>query len=177
MRWISIVAFAALALAACGEAAKPVTVTGSEKAVSPPDHARGRQPPQRSRNGVVRIEAVSLNDQSASLSIRLLHDATDVSVHIYGTDGLVVLSDEFPISRHAGFAGDVLDLEVEYGAIGDEHRNLVVLVEGTFGGRQRSKVRSFTLGPALPDRVRALEATDVEGRSELIHRTRARRKR
>jgi hypothetical protein len=96
-----------------------------------------------------------LDASHASVLITFEVAATEVTVRVYGTDGLVVQGSATPVTNGTFAAGETLDLAVDY-TPGPEQSNLTVVVSGQFGGRQSARVTSFTVGnETLPSKRRS----------------------
>jgi hypothetical protein len=84
---------------------------------------------------------------AADLEVVFGSDATDVSVKVWGTDGLKVKSAPEPVSGASVSKGQTLKVSVLFDAPAAT-ANLAVGVNGTFGGKSQGKVQSFTVNPA-----------------------------
>ena len=96
----------------------------------------------------VKVEG-KLSGSSAALSIDFGETATDVTVEVWGVDGLVVTSEKAPIKDRRVSRGDRLDVEVSFTAPATR-ADLAVRVRGTFEGRVRERVQSFTVNAGAP---------------------------
>lgn len=91
----------------------------------------------------------TLTATNAAVEIVFGEDASDVTVEVWGTDGLVVTSAPKPIAGRAFARGEKLPLSVSLTAPATR-ADLAVRVRGTFGGRARAEVRSFTWNASAP---------------------------
>ncbi len=96
----------------------------------------------------VKITA-TLAATSAAVEIVFGEDASDVTVDVWGVDGLVVTSAATPIAGRAFARGEKLPLSVSLTAPATR-ADLAVRVRGTFAGRARVEVRSFTVNAGAP---------------------------
>jgi hypothetical protein len=174
------VACAAVLFPGCGEPPGPGrrdASVSSRRAVE-----RHAKPPMgRPAGGAVEVRADVRGDSSATVRLRWLMDAEDVSVRVYGTDGLRVLSEPLPVVERALAAGDEQDLDVRFDPGPSAHANLAVLIEATFAGRRRTIVRTVTIGAARPADAPVPDAplpdmAEVDGRPVPLHRRPAREK-
>lgn len=76
-------------------------------------------------------------------------DAADVSISVWGADGLEIEGSQRPVAGRSFRAGDRLSLQVGYAAP-RAAATLAMQVSGTFGSRRLSAVRSFTVGEGSP---------------------------
>ena len=166
-----------LALVVAGPGQPDATPDGATAATAAP-HAgskpaafRGVKP---APSGPVDVRSIWLGEDGGSLSLRFRVDADDVRVRVYGTDGLVVTSDQFPVVDGSFLAGDEHAIDVEFGSTtGAAHQNLAVQIEGRFGGRALTLARSFTIGAPLPERTTPESApvhAEVDGKRVPMHR-------
>ena len=81
----------------------------------------------------------------AAVGVVFRAGASDVSISVWGAEGLAVQGDRQPIAGRAFRAGERLLLQVGYTAPATA-ATLAVQVSGTFGSRKLSAVRSFTVG-------------------------------
>lgn len=85
----------------------------------------------------------------AQVAIAFRADAADVSISVWGADGLEMEGSRAPVSGRSFRAGSRLGLQVGYAAP-RAAATLAVQVSGTFGSRRLSAVRSFTVGDGSP---------------------------
>lgn len=92
----------------------------------------------------------------ATLSVGFVAEATDVNVEVWGVDGLVVTNSAVTrggqaVTLPSRFAkGEHVDVEVTFTAPTTVRTNLAIKVRGTFGGKTREHVQSFTVNKDLP---------------------------
>jgi hypothetical protein len=108
--------------------------------------------------------AAQVGADAASVRIAFRSAATDVTVKVWGADGLVVKSDATPIAGRAFAQGEAVDLAVSFAAPA-AGSSLAVSVGGQFGTRRLTRVQSFAVGaaPAAPSAPGELR-TDGAGR-------------
>lgn len=136
-------------LAACASASDPPT------AAAPPNEPAEKTPTDK-KDGFhtekpaapVGIEA-KLDGAHAALSLVFEADAADVNVKVWGVDGLAVTSDASPIKGRAFAKGETITIDVAFTAP-QNRADLAVEVQGTFGGKTRGIVRSFTVNASAP---------------------------
>ena len=102
----------------------------------------------------------------ATFEVTCSANATGVSVRVYGTDGLEVLSPEYPVRDATWARGSSYTLAVDFEP-GNDHSNIAILVEGEFRGRTMARTTSFTVGEPLPAATSAGVTVDDQGR--IIH--------
>lgn len=166
MRVLIIVSLAAV-LIGCGQqdpktdlasAGSPLSGGEAQAGSAPRTGTERRRPDSVQRSAVahapgtapVKIMATVHGTSSASVSVRFRSAAEDVTVNVYGTDGLRVTGKIDGGLETDMRAGEELALEVPFDTGGAAHSNLVVWVEGTFRGRRGKRIVSFTVGDALP---------------------------
>jgi len=141
------------ALAGCGtdqgRAAEPDAARPAE---SPASRAPGEAPPARggrvtAKPGAPVDIAAQIGASGALVEIVFRADAGDVSVQVWGTDGLAVEGGGEPVAGRSFRGGERVALQVGYAAPAGA-ATLAVRVSGAFGARRLSAVRSFTLGAA-----------------------------
>lgn len=93
--------------------------------------------------------AGKLATSSAALRVAFEEDARDVTVEVWGVDGLVVTSEKEPVQGRRFGRGETVDVDVSFTAPATR-ADLAVRVRGTFGGRVRERVQSFTVNAGAP---------------------------
>jgi hypothetical protein len=147
-------AAAALA-AACGTMEKPepghggdtATQSGSDVGASTEGsdkHASHTEKPA----APVGVEA-KLEASRAAIDLVFEADAADVKIEVWGVDGLVVTSEKAPVEGRRFARGEKITLSVSFTAPANR-ADLAVRVRGTFDGKTRDRVRSFTVNPSAP---------------------------
>jgi hypothetical protein len=96
----------------------------------------------------VKVEG-RLAASSAALSIDFAEDASDVTVEVWGVDGLVVTGAGEPVQGRRFGKGEKLEMDVSFTAPATR-ADLAVRVRGTFDGRVRERVQSFTVNAGAP---------------------------
>jgi hypothetical protein len=135
----------------------PVSGSASEGA------ANADSRPTSKTAAAVDIEA-QLGSASGSLRIGFRAAATDVTVKVWGVDGLVVQGDATPIAGRSFARDEKVDLSVSFTAP-PSGASLAVSVSGTFGTRRLSKVQSFAVGaPKAPSSGPGELRNDSSGR-------------
>jgi hypothetical protein len=145
------------ALAGCGtepgRAALPETAGPTEEAAQPAAGPKDAPPEKGGRAtakpGAPVDIAAEVGASGARVALAFRADAGDVSVEVWGADGLAVEGGGQPIAGRSFRGGDRVDLQVAYAAPSGAG-TLAVRVSGTFGSRRLSTVRSFTVGAAVP---------------------------
>jgi hypothetical protein len=102
---------------------------------------------------------------SASVQVEFLAAGSDVSVSVWGVDGLRVTSPGRPVEGASFPAGGGTTLAVTYEAPAGQS-NLAVKVQGNFGGMVAGRVASFTVGSPSPEQRQQAQkglATDAQG--------------
>lgn len=106
---------------------------------------------------------------TAKLTLRFGAPATDVSVRVWGVDGLKLTSAERPVSASTVSAGQMLTLDVAFEAPAGQS-NLAVQVAGRFGSQVSSKTVSFTVAAAAAGQAQKSRADiDVDAAGEKVH--------
>ncbi|EYF01235.1 hypothetical protein [Chondromyces apiculatus] len=111
---------------------------------------------------------------TASIAILFRADATDVTVSVWGADGLVLHAPpaSTPNPARTARAGERVPLQVSYTPPATA-ATLAVQVTGTFGARRLSSVRSFTVGRGDPPPAATAAgelSTDSKGRPIRVMR-------
>ena len=167
--------FVALLLAGCGGDMGAGTAgeagAGAGAAVPAP---RAEQPEEERRatrkpGAPVLIDA-ELVDGKGTVTIQFLTAATDVSVRLRGSDGLVVAGEPQVLKDGTFYRNDTFRAPCRY-ALPENRAALVVSVEGRFDGRFRGRVASFRpnpeAAPLQPDRPGAVTGARGLGAIEM----------
>ncbi|MFL5347033.1 MAG: hypothetical protein ACJ8AT_19790 [Hyalangium sp.] len=111
----------------------------------------------------VAVEA-QLGDGQAHVTVRFTAPASDVKINVHGVDGLVVKSAGTPVDGSAFTEGSVTSFDVAF-TPGPGRSHLVVAVNGSFRGAQRSSVSSFAVGTPSPEQQQSVGnvVTDDQG--------------
>jgi len=143
-----------LVLAACGTVEKPDPGHGGEEATSAATNTDASGEHRTEKPGApVKIEG-SLSGSNAAISVMFEADASDVSVEVWGVDGLVVTSAKQPLQGARFARGDKAPIDVSFTAPANR-ADLAVKVRGTFGGRVRERVQSFSVNASAPPATNA----------------------
>ena len=86
-----------------------------------------------------------LKEGQAHVTVRFASPATDVKINVYGVDGLAVKSAASPVEGSSFTEASVATFDVEF-TPGPGRSHLVVAVNGSFRGAQRSSVSSVAVG-------------------------------
>jgi hypothetical protein len=86
-----------------------------------------------------------LGDGQAHVTVRFSAPASNVKINVYGVDGLVVKSAATPVDGSTFTEASTTSFDVAF-TPGPGRSNLVVAVNGSFRGSQRSSVLSFAVG-------------------------------
>ncbi len=86
-----------------------------------------------------------LGEGRAQVTVRFESPASNVKVHIYGVDGLVVKSPATPVDGASFVKDAVSTFDVAF-TPGEGRSHLAVAVTGSFPGGQRSSVATFAVG-------------------------------
>lgn len=91
----------------------------------------------------------------ATLNVGFRTDASDVTIDVWGVDGLTVTSmgitkNGQPVSQSRFARGEHVDVNVSFTAPSDVRTNLAIRVRGTFGSSVRERVQSFTVNADAP---------------------------
>jgi hypothetical protein len=159
----ALVVFVCTALAACGTvdrqdpggAENGVAMAGSENPPIPAGEATSTNSGEKpggshaeKPSAPVTIEG-KLDGSHAALEIVFEANASDVSIEVWGVDGLVVTSAKTPIQNRSFNANERVAVDVSFTAPATR-ADLAVSVRGTFAGRERARVRSFTVNASAP---------------------------
>jgi hypothetical protein len=140
---------AGVAIAGCGTVdRKDVDHGGPEAPAAEAKAEAGGEFRTQKPGAPVKVEG-RLAASSASLSIDFAEDASDVTVEVWGVDGLVVTSAGEPVQGRRFGKGEKLDVDVSFTAPATR-ADLAVRVRGTFDGRVRERVQSFTVNAGAP---------------------------
>lgn len=101
---------------------------------------------------------------SADLTLSFGQAGTDLTIEVWGVDGLKVTKPTAPTKVATVKKSQALPLAVEYTAPSDRASNLSVSVSGTFSGAHQSRVQSFTIAAAAPPADAPAPRTDKDGR-------------
>ncbi|MDC3961207.1 hypothetical protein [Polyangium jinanense] len=140
----------ACVVAACGTVERkepdhvgPDTPSAAEANVDEGGEVRTQKP-----GAPVKVEG-RLASSSAVLTIDFEESASEVSVEVWGVDGLVVTSAKEPVQNREFGRGEKASVEVSFTAPATR-ADLAVRVRGTFDGRVRERVQSFTVNAEAP---------------------------
>lgn len=102
-----------------------------------------------------KVEAVN-----ATLAVGFATDATDVTIDVWGVDGLTVISTGITkggqaVAQTRFVKGEHVDVNVSFTAPTTVRTNLAIRVRGNFGGSVRERVQSFTVNADLPAATKA----------------------
>jgi hypothetical protein len=104
---------------------------------------------------------------AAAVEVRFRADASDVSVEVWGADGLSVQGDARPIAGRSFRGGERVQLQVGYAAPGAAG-TLAVRVSGAFGARRLSRVQSFTVGSGAGGESKAPGELTTDGAGRRV---------
>lgn len=138
-RLLFLVIAGAISACACAERKEPQA--SQDTVVTNPDGTNGSHTAKPS--APVTIKA-TLSEGNAAIELSFDADASNVSVDVWGTGGLVVTSAATPIQGRAFSRGEKMPLAIAFTAP-ETRSDLAVRVRGTFGGKERDVVRSFSL--------------------------------
>jgi hypothetical protein len=137
---------------------KDIDHAGNSTAPQTTDKSEGVRAEKPSAPVVIdgRVEAAM-----ATLDVGFVTDATDVTIDVWGVDGLTVTNTGItmggqavaPQSRFA--RGDHVDVNVAFTAPSTVRTNLAIRVRGNFGGSVRERVQSFTVNADAPPATKA----------------------
>lgn len=101
-----------------------------------------------------------LEAANAMFAVGFVTDATDVTIDVWGVDGLTVTSMGITKGGQAvaqtRFAkGEQVDVNVSFTAPTTVRTNVAIRVRGNFGGSVRERVQSFTVNADLPAATKA----------------------
>lgn len=91
-----------------------------------------------------------LGDGQAHVTVRFAAPASNVKINVSGVDGLEVKSTKNPVDGSAFTEDAVTSFDVAF-TPGPGRSHLVVAVNGSFRGAQRSSVMSFAVGTPSPE--------------------------
>lgn len=96
----------------------------------------------------------------ATLAVGFVASATDVTIDVWGADGLTVTNSRITQAGQAVTAtrfakGEHVDVNVSFTAPTTVRTNLAIRVRGTFGGSVRERVQSFTVNGDMPAATKA----------------------
>lgn len=102
-----------------------------------------------------RVEAAN-----ATIDVGFVVDATDVTIEVWGVDGLTVSNTTITRGGQAVAStrfsrGEHVDVKVSFTAPATVRTNLAIRVRGNFGGSVRERVQSFTVNGDLPAATKA----------------------
>ncbi|WP_224365164.1 hypothetical protein [Hyalangium versicolor] len=86
-----------------------------------------------------------LQEGQARVTVRFDSPASDVKINVHGVDGLVVKSAATPVAGSSFTQASTSTFDVAF-TPGPGRSHLVVGIEGSFNGTQRSTVKSFAVG-------------------------------
>ncbi len=121
------------------------TVADGAKA---PDKAN--PPEQTAKPGAPVDVTAKLRTGGADLDIVFAADATNVTIKVWGVDGLTITKGATPVSAPSMRSGQSMKVSVDYTAPAATQSNVAVSVTGMFGGREQAKVQSFTINAGAP---------------------------
>ena len=159
MKYIDIVGMVVLlAAAACGTdatrpPAPPASAGGSSevasiepKTAAPSTVAaegRGPSEPTAKPSAPVNVTA-TLKPGAADLEVVFGADGSNITIEVWGVDGLKLTGGATPVSASSVRKGQSLAVSVLYDAP-TTTSNLAIRVSGSFSGREQAKVQSFTI--------------------------------
>jgi hypothetical protein len=91
-----------------------------------------------------------LGEGQGQVTVRFESPASNVKVHVYGVDGLVVKSAATPVDGASFVKDAVATFDVAF-TPGAGRSHLAVAVTGSFQGGERSKVSTFAIGSPSPE--------------------------
>jgi len=96
-----------------------------------------------------------LEATNATFTVGFATDATDVTIDVWGVDGLTVTSMGITqggqaVAQTRFSKGEHVDVNVSFTAPTTVQTNLAIRVRGNFGGSVRDRVQSFTVNGDLP---------------------------
>lgn len=140
---------AGVVIAACGTVdRKEPDHGGPEAPLAEAKAGEGGEKRTQKPGAPVKVEG-RLAASSALLSVDFEEAASDVTVEVWGVDGLVVTSAKEPVQGRRFGKGEKLGVEVSFTAPATR-ADLAVRVRGTFDGRVRERVQSFTVNAGAP---------------------------
>ncbi|MDI1479720.1 hypothetical protein [Polyangium sp. y55x31] len=139
----------ACVVAACGTVERKEPDHGGPETPSVETNAdEGGEVRTQKPGAPVKVEG-RLAGSSAVLTVDFEEAASDVTVEVWGVDGLVVTSAKEPVQNRQFGRGDKASVEVSFTAPATR-ADLAVRVRGTFEGRVRERVQSFTVNAGAP---------------------------
>ncbi len=109
-----------------------------------------------------------LSDGQAHVTVRFSSPASNVKINVYGVDGLVVKSAATPVDGSNFAEASVTTFDVAF-TPGPGRSNLVVAVNGSFRGAQRSSVSSFAVGTPSPEQQQSVGNVVTGDDGQRIH--------
>lgn len=153
MKYIEIVGMVVLfAAAACGTdatrpPAPPTSAGGSFEAASGEPQAAAQSTvvaePTAKPSAPVNVTA-TLKPGAADLEVVFGADGSNITIEVWGVDGLKLTGGATPVSASSVRKGQSLAVSVLYDAP-TTTSNLAIRVSGSFSGREQAKVQSFTI--------------------------------
>ena len=120
-------------------------------------------PPSQTAKPSAPVEMTAkLRNGGADLDIVFAADATNVTIKVWGVDGLTLTKGATPVSAASVRSGQSMKVSVEYNAPTATQSNLAMSVSGTFGGRDQAKVQSFTINASAPSAAAPVGETKVD---------------
>ncbi|HVK65499.1 MAG TPA: hypothetical protein VM694_13540 [Polyangium sp.] len=139
----------ACVVAACGTVErKEPDLGGPEAPLTEANAEEGGEVRTQKPGAPVKVEG-KLAASSAALTVDFEEAASDVTVEVWGVDGLVVTSAKEPVQNRRFGQGEKVGVEVSFTAPATR-ADLAVRVRGTFNGRVRERVQSFTVNAGAP---------------------------
>lgn len=149
------------------------TTTATQTAATPnadgttnPDGAKGADKPipseQTAKPGAPVEMTAKFRTGGADLDIVFAADATNVTIKVWGVDGLTITKGATPVSAPSARTGQSMKVSVDYNAPAATQSNLAVSVSGMFGGREQAKVQSFTINAGAPSGAAPVGETKVD---------------
>jgi hypothetical protein len=121
------------------------------EAATPGADAKPKDDPAVAKSGApVTIKAAFPRSGAADLDVVFGADGTDVTVKVWGTDGLKVSKSSAAAPLPTVRKAQKLAVAVEYTAPADRDSNLAISVTGKFAGREQSRTQSFTVKASAP---------------------------
>lgn len=143
---------------------EPASAPAPEPAeAAPPAARKDADGPTAKTSAPVNVTA-RLTATSAELTLSFTQDGADLTIEVWGVDGLKVTRPTDPTRLAAVKKGQSIPLAVEYTAPAERASNLSVRVAGTFSGARQTRVQSFTVGAAAPPADTPPPRTDKDGR-------------
>ena len=108
-----------------------------------------------------------LGDGQAHVTVRFSAPANNVQINVHGVDGLVVKSAGTPVDGATFTESSVTSFDVAF-TPGPGRSHLVVAVNGSFRGAQRSSVSSFAVGTPSPEQQQSVGNTVTDDKGQTI---------